>query len=77
MGVEVARGRRLFRGDLRMKKDHEVTDADLKEYNVVLWGDRSSNRLIDKALFVPGADPLDGITARPNVLAGATPGRRS
>lgn len=44
------RWRRLFRGELRIKKDHEVTDADLTDYNVVLWGDRASNRLIDKAL---------------------------
>lgn len=44
------RWRRLFRGDLRVKKDHEVTDEDVAGYNVVLWGDRRSNRLIDKVM---------------------------
>jgi predicted esterase len=44
------RWRRLFRGELRIKQDFEVTDADLKTYHVVCWGDRSSNRLIAKVV---------------------------
>ena len=44
------RWRRLFRGELRIKKDYEVTDRDLRDYHLVLWGDRSSNRLIEKVV---------------------------
>ena len=35
-----------FRGQPRVKNDTEVTDADLADGNVVLFGDPSSNRLI-------------------------------
>jgi hypothetical protein len=44
------RWRRLFRGDLRIKKDYEVTDDDLKVYHIILWGDRMSNRLTAKVV---------------------------
>ena len=44
------RWRRLFRGDVRIKKDYEVTDRDLRDYHLILWGDRSSNRLIEKVV---------------------------
>ncbi len=40
------RWRRIFRGDLRMKKDTEVTADDLKKYHVIAWGDPSSNSLL-------------------------------
>jgi hypothetical protein len=39
-----------IRGDLRVKKDSEVTDDDLKKYNVLLWGDAASNTLVAKVL---------------------------
>jgi hypothetical protein len=39
-----------IRGDVRVKKDTEVTDDDLKKYNVLLWGDAVSNKLIAKVL---------------------------
>jgi len=39
-----------IRGDLRVKKDTEVTDDDLKKYNLLLWGDATSNQLIAKVL---------------------------
>lgn len=39
-----------IRGDLRVKKDSEVTDDDLKKYHVVLWGDAASNKLVAKVL---------------------------
>ncbi|HTG45223.1 MAG TPA: hypothetical protein VK633_11900, partial [Verrucomicrobiae bacterium] len=38
--------RRQFRGEARIKDDVDVTDADLTNSHVVLWGDPSSNRLI-------------------------------
>jgi dienelactone hydrolase len=42
------RWRATFRGDLRMKKDTEVTPDDIKKYHLVLWGDATSNRLISE-----------------------------
>lgn len=42
------RWRRLFRGDLRTIKDTDVTDDDAKRNNLVVWGDRTSNRYLAK-----------------------------
>jgi len=39
-----------IRGDLRRKKDTEVTDDDIKKYNLLLWGDAVSNKLVAKVL---------------------------
>lgn len=39
-----------IRGELRTKKDSDVTDDDLKKYHVVLWGDATSNKLVAKVL---------------------------
>jgi poly(3-hydroxybutyrate) depolymerase len=41
---------RYFRGDLPVKDDTAVTDADVKRYNLVLFGDPGSNRLIARVL---------------------------
>jgi predicted esterase len=40
--------RRHYRGDARQKSDQEVSDADIRDHNLVLWGDPSSNRLLAK-----------------------------
>ncbi|QOV87407.1 prolyl oligopeptidase family serine peptidase [Humisphaera borealis] len=40
------RWRALMRGDLRIKKDTDVTADDIAKYNLVLWGDAKSNKLI-------------------------------
>jgi len=37
---------KYLRGHVRVKDDKEVTEADLKRYHVVLFGDPGSNRLI-------------------------------
>jgi hypothetical protein len=37
---------KYLRGHVRVKDDKDVTDADLKAYHVVLFGDPGSNRLI-------------------------------
>ncbi|HEX3135658.1 MAG TPA: hypothetical protein VHX44_19000 [Planctomycetota bacterium] len=37
-------------GDLRVKKDTEVTDDDFKKYHVLLWSDAVSNKLMAKVL---------------------------
>lgn len=35
-----------FRGEPRVKRDSEVTETDIQECNLILWGDPSSNRCI-------------------------------
>ena len=42
--------RRVFRGDARVKNDHEITAEDIAGNNLVLWGDPGSNRLLAKIL---------------------------
>jgi hypothetical protein len=41
---------RYFRGDLPVKNDTDVTEADLKQRHLLLFGDPGSNRWIRKAL---------------------------
>ncbi len=38
-----SRWRALFRGDLRMKKDTELTPDDVRDFHLILWGDRAMN----------------------------------
>jgi len=38
--------RRYFRGEPRVKDDSAITDDDIKNSNLILWGDPSSNRLL-------------------------------
>ena len=40
--------RRQFRGDVRVKKDTDLTRADIREHHLVLWGDPRSNRLLKR-----------------------------
>lgn len=40
--------RRHYRGDARVKLDRDVTEADLRDNNVVVWGDPSSNLLLKR-----------------------------
>lgn len=37
---------RHFRGDLKIKDDKDVTERDCEDYNLILFGDPGSNRLI-------------------------------
>ena len=37
-----------FRGDCRVKSDTEVTDQDVKDHNLILWGTPSSNSFLGK-----------------------------
>lgn len=41
---------RYFRGEVRIKDDTDITDADRRNYNLILFGDPGSNRWIQKAL---------------------------
>jgi len=36
----------IMRGDLRIKRDRDLTDADIAKYNLILWGDSASNAVI-------------------------------
>ncbi len=38
--------RRYFRGEPRVKDDSAITDDDIKNSNLILWGDPASNRLL-------------------------------
>ena len=38
--------RRQFRGEARVKRDTEITAADIADSNLVLWGDPASNRIL-------------------------------
>jgi dienelactone hydrolase len=40
--------RKQFRGEARVKNDTDVTDADLRSYNAVLFGDPGSNAVLAK-----------------------------
>jgi hypothetical protein len=40
--------RKQFRGDAPVKNDTEITDADIQNSNLVLWGDPSSNKVLAK-----------------------------
>lgn len=44
------RWKSLFRGDLRIKLDHEVTAEDHESYHLILWGTPQSNRVIGDLL---------------------------
>jgi len=44
------RWKALMRGKLRVKKDSEVTEDDVRNYHLILWGDAQSNSLIAKVL---------------------------
>ena len=42
--------RDVFRGDVPVKSDQELTDADLADRNLILWGDPSSNAVLKRLL---------------------------
>ena len=42
------RWRSVYRGELRIKQDTEVTADDVQQYHVILWGDANSNQVVGK-----------------------------
>jgi hypothetical protein len=42
--------RRHFRGEARVKNDTDITDDDIQNHNLVLWGDPSSNAVLAKVI---------------------------
>lgn len=57
----LAQWRSQFRGDARVKDDKDVTEADIANFNLILWGDPTSNALLAKVLDkLPLAWTADG-----------------
>ncbi len=70
---QIDRWRAVFRGDLRMKHDTEVTPEDIKRYHLVLWGDPGSNQIMGKiAQKLPIHWNTDGIDANGQKFDAAT-----
>jgi dienelactone hydrolase len=42
--------RKQFRGEAIVKRDADITEADIADSNLVLWGDPSSNRLMARVM---------------------------
>jgi pimeloyl-ACP methyl ester carboxylesterase len=57
--------RRQFRGEARVKDDKDVSEADIAEHNLILWGDPSSNQVLAKI-----SDKLPIKWTRENVQVG-------
>jgi hypothetical protein len=61
--------RAVFRGDAPIKDDTAVTDDDIKNSNLILWGDNSSNAVLKRI----AADPLPGTPPGAESAASAKP----
>lgn len=46
----VAEWRRMFRGEVRVKDDTAITDADIAAGNLILWGDPAGNAVMAKVI---------------------------
>jgi hypothetical protein len=42
----IAEWRRHFRGDAQVRRDAEITEADIASSNLILWGDPGSNQVL-------------------------------
>lgn len=58
--------RRQFRGEAQVRKDTEVSDADIASSNLVLWGDPTSNKVLARI-----ADKLPVKWTATEIIAGA------
>jgi predicted peptidase len=57
--------RRHFRGDAQVRRDAEITDAEIASSNLILWGDPGSNKILARI-----ADKLPIQWTAENVIAG-------
>lgn len=48
--AQQSRWRSLMRGDLRVKPASAVTADDIRDFNLILWGDAASNAITEKVL---------------------------
>ncbi|MEZ6074948.1 MAG: alpha/beta hydrolase-fold protein [Pirellulaceae bacterium] len=51
------RWKSLFRGRLRVKRDVDVTEQDMADYHLLLWGDPHSSQLISRVFEAWGTEP--------------------
>jgi len=66
----VVEWQKQFRGDAPQKKDTEITEADIANNNLVLWGDPSSNAVLKKiADKLPVKWTAEGIEVGPDKYA--------
>jgi predicted esterase len=66
MAHQIQRWKELFRGDVRIKDDTDVTQSDREQYHLVLWGDRESNRIVAEiAAKLPISWTADAIEVGP------------
>jgi predicted esterase len=47
------RWRGVFRGELRLKSDQDVTPDDIKNHHLVVWGTPETNQILMRALSIP------------------------
>ncbi len=58
----------LFRGQLRSKRDVDVTAADMEKYHLLLWGDPQSNSLMKKMARAGEGQLMQGVEWTPQEL---------
>jgi hypothetical protein len=61
--------RAVFRGDVPIKDDTAVTDDDIANSNLILWGDNSSNAVIKRI----AEEPIPATTADASKATGTKP----
>jgi hypothetical protein len=59
----IDRWKGLFRGEPRIKLDHEVTAEDIQKFHLVVWGDAQSNLLLKRILGTSSTLPFDWNTS--------------
>lgn len=65
--------RRHFRGDAQVRKDTEITDADMAASNLILWGDPGSNKILARiADKLPIKWTVDSVVVGDKRFAAAT-----
>ncbi len=69
----IAEWHRQFRGDAQVRDDKDVTDADIANSNLILWGDPASNRVLARiADRLPVKWTAEGIALGGKQYAAAT-----
>lgn len=63
----------LMRGNLRQKKAGELTADDVKNFNLILWGDTAANSVIAKVIpSIPLQWTAGSVSAGPKIFTGDT-----
>ena len=69
----VRQWQKVFRGEASVRRDEDVTDADILNNHLVLWGDPSSNKLLAKiADMLPIQWTAEGVQVRDKRFAAAS-----